>query len=522
MRPSDIALTFTEAAAQLASGALTLPITTHPRQVARLLRACRRHGITPTAIIIGAGLAWGDRVALTDNHGTLTYAQLAGATMRAAAGLKLPRKARVGIMAWGDRFLLIALGAAGLNGASMCLLNPRLGTDDLASVVDQERLQAIIAAPGVNLRGYTGNVIDITSLGGVSLADAPSQARDSRLVLLTGGTTRAPSPIALKHRPGGVVPLVALMGTTGVRHGLSTLIGVPLFHGHGLICAVMCLMVGAPMVLSSAIRGVVPAELEKGGTLVPGWGEAMYAALLEQDVKVITAVPAQLNSLARFLDETQLDAGESPISIVSGSDRLGASTIDALTRRWGPVVRNYYGTTESSTVTVITGAALAARPTSVGRPVAGCRIRIVDEAGRVVPRGVTGRVQIWSPLVPASNCHTTNDTGWVDDDGYLFLAGRSDQKLRSGGEFVDLDAVAAVVREVTGVESVRAYAVPDETMGQRVAVEVTCQDGVDAELIRAAVRDRLGPASVPKSVHLVGRTLLSIAHTPQNPYRDLN
>jgi len=486
MTPSVVAPSLPEAIAQLVAGAKTVGLAHHPRRLARLARAMTRHGVTPAAVIIGAGLAWGDQATLTDSFGTITYAQLAGATRRAAAGLRhmIGPGQRVGVMAWDDRHLLVALGAASLNGASVCLLNPRIGADDLASVASQRHIEVIIAAPGTNTAAYRCQIISTESLTEAAEGGVPHHSTLSRLSILTGGTTRAPLPVQLKARPLAVLPALALAGSSGIRFGRPTLIGAPLFHGHGLICAMMCLATGAPMVLSTAIRR-------------DGWSQDIDAAI-SGGVQVIMAVPAQLRALAAIGDAPN----DHPVaSITSGSDRLDAATIMALTSRFGPVLTNYYGATETGTCTMITGSALLTHPDSVGRPVAGCRLRIVDDAGAVVPRGTAGRVQVSSPLASAGEgWHATGDMGWVDAHGYLYLQERAGEKLRLGGEFVDLSAIEDVICQIEGVDGARAFTVDDQMMGQRVAVEVASSITLDAEAVRAVVRERLGPASVPVTV----------------------
>ena len=508
MTLSDVGPTVFEAVSMIAGGLRVFGIG-HPGKLSHMLAyALPRHGLTPAAAIIGAGIVWGDAAALTDRWGELTYAGLAGATGRVAAGLKplLGPRARVGIMVGDDRYILIALGAAGMNGARIVMLNPRLGADDLASVIDQQHLDVIIASPEANLTGFGGRVIRTDSLDFLARAGGvPNDARASQMVMLTGGTTRAPSAIKLKRRPSAALPMLALAGVTGVCQKQTTLICAPLFHGYGLACALLCLIAGSPMVLSSACRYSSPAGLDKGA-VVPGWGEAIARAIRQYHVHTVFAVPAQLRSLEMYLGDHRSDNDrENVAAIVSGADRLGVKTIETLQRRFGPVVVNYYGTTESGTATMITGAALAARPESLGRPVAGCRIRIVGESGDVLPRGTTGRVQVCSPMtsVGPGTSYTTNDLGWMDEGGFLYLAGRIGRKQRSGGEFIDLAGIEAVVGQMDGVQSVRASTIDDEVMGRRVAVEVASEKTIDPGTIREVVRERLGPASVPAKVTVV-------------------
>jgi len=215
-------------------------------------------------------------------------------------------------------------------------------------------------------------------------------------------------------------------------------------------------------------------------------------------------VPAQLRPLAGRLD-TRPSASKTTVrSVVSGADRIDEATIRSLIRNFGPVVTNYYGTTESGTLTVISGAALAAQPDAVGRPVAGVRLRIVDETGRVLRRGQVGLVQAASPLASFGTgwrgVFTTSDLAFIDDAGWLHLQGRAGPVQRLGGEFVDLTRVESVLTDYPGVVTAKVWLTPDDAMGQRVAAAVTTKGPVSMESLRAHVRVHLGPAAVPVSI----------------------
>jgi len=455
------------------------------------------HGLTTSAALLGAALTWGDATALIDQDGPVTYRQLgAGAGAMAAQFARTVSPGdHVAVLVEDDRRHLMAMVALELCGARIWLVNPRLGSDDSTALVAANDIGLVVSAA------------DLPPVHPVNRSEVPRHAKASRLVMMTGGTTAAPASVPVA--PGLASPLtaLALAGVTRVRHGQPVLICAPLFHGYGYSCAVLALIAGAPMVLSSACRTPGLAAMSKGATAPrPDWGQAIYETCRREGVRAILAVPAQLRSLAAYLDWSEM-AGAPPLdvqAVASGGDQLDQATLTSLQTHLGPVVTNYYGTTESGTATMITGAELAARPTSLGRPVAGSRVRILDDAGQVVPRGVKGRIEPVSGLVRrgARTSHVTNDIGWVDASGYLYLEGRAGPQQRSGGEFVNLRAVERVVADMRGVVSAEAYMAPDERFGQRVAVRVQASSAVDADDIRAGLRARLGPAAVPGVVEI--------------------
>ena len=515
-----------ESLRQVVRGFRAFSLTTHPRELAQMLTyAVPRHGLSPAAAIIGAALTWGDRLALTDQWGAMSYRELGAATVRLASGFVssgVRPGTRVAIMARDDRHLLEALGAASLCGAAIAMLNPRVGADDLAATLAAERIRVVVHTPEnadrlVSFRGVRISTSAFAELAKRTDASrTPHHGRASRLVMLTGGTTAGPSAIHIRGGFRAALPLLALAGGSGIRHGIPTLVCAPLFHGYGLACALLCLVAGSPLVTSSACRPGLGAQLDEGqrstgadpltaqldkGRTAPAWGPAMYDAIRHERVGVVIAVPAQLRSLARELDATPRDPDERVTAVISGADRLDPETVAVFLRRWGPVVTNYYGTTETGTVTMITGADLAARPASLGRPVAGSKLRIVDERGDELPRGERGRIQLASLLSSVGDgWFTTSDVGWVDAEGYLYYTGRTGPKARMGGEFVSPAAVQDVLASIDGVAWARVSTEADALVGQRIVAEIGVREPVDEAALRNEVRRRLGPAAVPARI----------------------
>jgi len=518
-RPSDVAPTPSEVASQLVDGLRAFSVTSHPAAMARMcVYALPRYGLTPAAAILGAGIVWGDLPALIDADGVVTYRQLASATGRLATALSPLIGRRVGLMAEDDRSLLIALGAAGLSGAKIWLLNPRMGTEDLEACLAENHIESVIHSPDCasRLAGFAGAKIQTSSFAGLIAATPPGamvphNAKASQFVMMTSGTTSVPVSIPVLRRWASPLPAFALAGATGVRHGRPTLVCAPMFHGYGLSCALLCLISGSPLLVSSVCRAEGMAQMNKGHEARLDWGKAIFDVATRHGVYTIFAVPAQLSSLAKYLatERPQRLPSECVVRILSGADRLDEQTIRILEGRWGPVVANYYGTTESGTVTMIAGVDLAKRPASLGRPVAGARLRIVGDEATVQPCGTLGRIQLASPLASVGPTRgwrawfTTNDVGWVDADGYLYLEGRVGDVVRMGGEFVSLRRVESVLTGVDGVTWARAGVISDATMGQRVVVDIRCATSVDTSILRDIVRLRLGPAAVPSRISVL-------------------
>jgi fatty-acyl-CoA synthase len=277
-------------------------------------------------------------------------------------------------------------------------------------------------------------------------------------VLLTSGTTARPKAIRLARSGRQWLAALTLAGATGLRSGEPTLVWPPLCHGYGLAMATLCLITGSPMILPGVFASQPAGGREDaGGSDSPGAGApggahdpatldtaphegardaakggAALAAIRRYGVSVVAAVPAQLGFLAAHLGSgaAPSSANECVRAVVTGGDPLDAEAAAAIQERWGRVLVNFYGATESGTLTFAAGWDFARDPTCVGRPAAGIRIEILDRQGQPVPPGTAGRVRASSSLVsapdaPGVRLATLADLGYLDASGNLHILGRT-------------------------------------------------------------------------------------------------
>ena len=189
---------------------------------------------------------------------------------------------------------------------------------------------------------------------------------------------------------------------------------------------------------------------------------------------------------------------------------LGNRTMAA----FGPVLHNLYGSTECAVATVAMPADWQAAPGTAGLPPLGCQVRLYDDADRSISRpDTTGRIFAGNGLSFAgysSGGHkdmidgllSTGDLGHFDAAGRLFVDGRDDDMIVSGGENVFPIEVENLVEAMPGVDEVAAVGVPDEEFGQRLRLYVVLAPGafLDSDAIRAHVRENLARFKVPREV----------------------
>lgn len=307
---------------------------------------------------------------------------------------------------------------------------------------------------------------------------------EGALVFATSGTTGTARSVAHVAGPGAAAQMLGTLGAFPRLRRPLVASAAAIDHGHGF--------------------GLLVATLVLGGTFValpPGPADA--AALLAdraRPVDLLSGVPRQLADLAEL--PAGVWAGIPIRRVLSGSDRLDIATTAAVTAAFTPELYNAYGATETGTVCVASPRDLAAAPGTVGRPVTGVRVRVVDETGAPVPRGQEGRLEIRSPL--AGGVPFTGDRGRIDRDGRVHVLGRADGAAVTGGETVDPGILRRALLATPGVVSAEVTLAPDRRFGSRLVADVTVAPGgpTDVDGWRRQLRRDLGPALTPREIQV--------------------
>jgi fatty-acyl-CoA synthase len=184
--------------------------------------------------------------------------------------------------------------------------------------------------------------------------------------------------------------------------------------------------------------------------------------------------------------------------------------------RFGEVLYDLYGSTETGWVTIATPDDERRKPGSVGRPGRGMSVVVADDDGRVLPPGEPGRVYVRTggefegytsgeTKARLGDAVDTGDAGWVDEDGYLYVAGRADDTIVTGGENVHAGEIEAVLDAHRDVRESAVVGVPDEEYGQVPAAFVVrrARARTKPETLRRFVRERLARYKVPRHVVFV-------------------
>jgi fatty-acyl-CoA synthase len=508
--------TLLRSAAILLRRGLVRPL--RPGESLAALRVARRAGPF-AAMIVATARSAPDTPAVVDDDGTVSYGELetrGNALARGLAETGLRSGGVAGLLCRDSRGLVLALVAAAKLGVRVVLLNTGLGAAQLADVVRREGVTALLldadlrplteavpaALPRVLVDGAAADPAVPTLAGlvaGRSTAPLPPPERPAGLVLLTSGTTGRPRGTPRDR----MSPLQSaqLLDRIPLTRGGTTVLGTPLFHGTGLGQLVIAMTLGRTVVLR---RRFDPA--------------ATLAAVAAHRADTLVVVPTMLRRIVDLGPAVLAQYDTSSLRIVvSGGSALPPDLCRRAAEAFGDVLHNVYGSTEVANASVATPAELRRAPGTVGRPPVGCRLALYDERrARVTTPGVPGAIFAATGLTftgytdggrreVVDGLVATGDIGHLDAEGLLFVDGRDDEMIVSGGENVFPAEVEHLLAGHPDVLDAAVVGVEDADFGQRLRAYVVPVPGAgpDGAALQAYVRANLARFKVPREVVFV-------------------
>jgi acyl-CoA synthetase (AMP-forming)/AMP-acid ligase II len=475
----------------------------------RLLRAApeiMRWRTSPAGVLVAGALLVPDKTAVRDGDRSVTFAELHRRTDAIAQQWRadgIDAGATLGLLLHNRVAFFEAMFAAHKLGCDIVFLNTSFAGPQVADVVathgidllvhDRELLAEAQAADSARL-------VEDRELDAVvrtaTKEPVPPPASPSRVVVLTSGTTGRPKGAA---RAGGdPLDAAGILACLPIITGDTAVVPVPLFHALGLFTASLSLSLRSTVVLD--------AEFDAERTL---------ASVAEHRARLLVVVPTMLQRILALPDRTidRYDLTSLRVVLTGGSalpGDLGVAWMD----RFGDHLYNVYGSSEVGFATVAAPRDLRAAPGTAGRPAPGIVVRILDDDGREVPAGVTGRIFVGSGLrfdgyvgggedkAVVRGLLVTGDTGYIDRRGRLFIQGREDDMIISGGENLFPAEVEDLLLAHPDVVDVAVIGVPDDDFGQRLRAFVVGRPGasLSGDELRRYVRDRAARFKVPRDV----------------------
>jgi fatty-acyl-CoA synthase len=497
---------------QLARAGLLSPMP--PAQLAAILRAVHDYGELGAAVTLAA-VRHRDAVGLVDERGALTFGDLDARSNAVAnewrrAGLR--PGSTVAILARNHRGLLDALFASTKTGARVVLLNTDFAATQICDVIAREGAELLVyddeyadAVADVDVRHVGSDTLDdLIRRGDPSPPPAPGVKPS--IVILTSGTTGTPKG-ASRSVPRSLLPLAGLLEKAPFRSGEVTVCAAPMFHSLGFGHLMIAMILGSTLVVRRRFD--------------PEW---VLESIAKHRASALIAVPIMLRRILDLGPEAfaHRDLSTLRIIFVAGS-QLGAELCTRAMKAFGPVVYNLYGSTEVAYGTVATPEDLAVEPGCVGRLVHGAVIKIFDDDGREVRTGTTGRIFVGNSMQfegytgggtkeIVRGLMSSGDVGHFDSAGRLFIDGRDDEMIVSGGENVFPGEVEDVLAAHPDVLDAAVIGAPDDEYGQRLRGFVVARPGasLSGQDVKDYVKGRLARFKVPRDVVFVDEL-------PRNP-----
>lgn len=489
-----------------------------PRVLAGMVNALRQWSTTPAGGFKTIALRVPDHTAVIDERGALTYAELQERTNALAHGLR-ERGVRdgdgVAVMCRNHRGFIEASIAVSKLGADVLYLNTAFAGPQLADVIEREKPRVVVhdeeftellsrADIEHHVLGWTDGEPGSDSLEGIiaeqiragRTEDLAAPGRHGRTIILTSGTTGTPK--GAPRPQGGLPAAISLLSRMPLRSGWKCHIAAPLFHTWGFAHYQLAMMLGTTLVLT---RKFAP--------------EDALRILRDEECDSFAVIPVMLQRILALPEET-LDRYPLPNlkAVASSGSALPGDLPTRWMDRYGENLYSIYGSTEVAWASIADPRDLREAPGSAGRLPHQTVVRILDPDGKELPTGESGRIFVGNSLQiegytggggkeMVDGLMASGDVGRFDEDGRLYVEGRDDEMIVSGGENVFPKEVEDCIASHERVAEVAAIGVEDPDFGKRLkafVVRVPGGEPLTDEEIKDHVKANLARYKVPREV----------------------
>jgi fatty-acyl-CoA synthase len=481
-----------------------------PSQLITLGRVLAAWGTGPAGGFHAMAVLDPDRDGIVDERGTLTFGEMhrrSNALARALAERGVREGDAVAVMCRNHRgFVDATLGVAKL-GADLLYLNTAFAGPQLVDVLEREQPQAVIhddefadllsgADVPLRLVAWTDSAGDQETVESLVSsypdADLSPPARHARIVILTSGTTGTPR--GAPHTEAGIGAAVSLLSRIPLRYGMRTHVAAPLFHTWGFAHFMLSALMGETVVLR---RRFDPEECLR--------------VTQAERCEAMVVIPVMLQRILGLPQQVKDSYDLTRVEVVAAS---GSALPGDLALEWmdqfGDNLYNLYGSTEVAYASVADPTDLREAPSSAGRPPYATVVKILDDHGRPLPDGEPGRIFVGNKMLfegytggghkeVRGGLMSSGDVGRFGPDGRLYVEGRDDEMIVSGGENVFPAEVEDCLARHDRVVEVAAIGVDDDDYGKRLRAFVVVSDpGPDEDELRDWVRQNLARYKVPR------------------------
>jgi len=487
-----------------------------PDKLAKAAMTLVRWGRSPAAGFITGAVVHPDETAVIDDLGTLTWREIdqrSNALAHSFSDAGIKEGDGVAIMCRNHRGFVETTVAVAKLGAHALYLNTAFAGPQLTEVVKREKPVAIVYDEEFSellsdaaerrkrfVAWQDSDRLDdptLRELIGAGSSEAPVPPEEvGKAIILTSGTTGTPKG-ANRSSPQSMDPAVSLLSKIPMRSGETSHIAAPLFHSWGFAHFTIGMLLGTTFVLT---RKFDP--------------EDCLAQIQRHRADHLVVVPVMMQRILDLDEDIRAKYDTSSLKVVAAS---GSALPGDMATEWmdyfGDTLYNLYGSTEVAWATIATPREMRAAPGTAGRTPRGTILKIYDDHGAEVAQGKTGRLFVGNDMLFEGytgggskdfidGLMATGDVGRVDEAGRLFVEGRDDEMIVSGGENLFPKEVEDTLARHPGVADVAAIGVDDEEFGQRlrafVVAEKSKSPGEDE--LKKHVKSNLAGFKVPREI----------------------
>jgi acyl-CoA synthetase (AMP-forming)/AMP-acid ligase II len=475
-------------------------------------------GMTPAAAFQVSAERFGDDPAVIDEKGSLTFDEVHKRTDALANAFReegIGPDDSVAIMCRDHRWFVETTVALSKLGATALLYNTAFAGPQLEEVTERESPAAIVYDDefAESVEGAKGDRklwkawTDEDSSGDGTIESLIEGGDDSglkppdspgKITLLTSGSTGTPKG-ASRSNPNAIEAVLGVLSRIPLHAREPTVFGAPLFHAWGFLQFNLGLLLSSTYVLR---RKFDP--------------EATLAAIDEHKATTLVIVPIMLQRILDLDDEAKKKHDTASLRVVAAS---GGAMPGELAEKWmdefGDNLYNLYGSTEVAWAAIATPEDLRAAPGTSGPPAPGTTIKILDDDKNDVEAGETGEIFVANDMLfegytgdeedeeMVDGHMTTGDLGHLDEEGRLFVEGRSDNMIVSGGENVYPEEVQETLEEHQSVSEAAVIGVDDEEFGERLKAFVVKEGDVSEDELKSHVKEKLAKYKVPREIEFI-------------------
>jgi long-chain acyl-CoA synthetase len=461
-----------------------------------------------------------DRVAIHLGDQTTSYRELDDQSAR-VAGLLAARGigpgTPIGIMLPNvPEFASVYYGIL-RTGAVVVPMNPLLKAREIAYYLGDSGAPVIFAwhltgsevEIGAKEAGAEAILVDPATFPDILATASPAPqvvdraAYDTAVVLYTSGTTGHPKGAELTH--ANLINNVEVSAADLFQLGPDDLIfgGLPLFHAFGQTCTLnAAIMTGASL------------------TVLPRFDAAKALGILaDQRVTIFAGVPTMFSALLHVPDRSDYDVSALRLCI-SGGAAMPVEVLRQFEDAFDCIVLEGYGLSETSPVASFNHPGRERKPGSIGTPIRGVEMRVVDASGAEVPQGEVGEIAIrghnimkgylnkpeaTAEAVSADGWFRTGDIGRVDEDGYYYIVDRKKDLIIRGGYNIYPREIEEVLYEHPEVAEAAVVGMPHPELGEEVGAAVALKPGatVTPDELRSYVKSQVAAYKYPRRVWIV-------------------